>query len=179
MKRTLRSYLNIIILTPSFNFYPVVGISYEQATAFCRWRTDRVNESIQRRKPERWSFTKVRYRLATKAEWETAAADGLNTDEYLFGLRTRRHQIIYYRWPLYDEPGYKRSIYTVDVRASYANSFGAYNLLGNVSEIVAEKGIAKGGNANWPLDSSKVKLDHYYSKPSNWLGFRCACEIAK
>lgn len=29
---------------PNFNFYPVVGISWEQAMDFCQWRTDRVNE---------------------------------------------------------------------------------------------------------------------------------------
>jgi gliding motility-associated lipoprotein GldJ len=30
----------------SFNNYPVVGISWEQAMAYCQWRTDRVNENI-------------------------------------------------------------------------------------------------------------------------------------
>src|ERR1700753_4036386 len=29
---------------PSYNFYPVVGVSWKQATDFCIWRTDRVNE---------------------------------------------------------------------------------------------------------------------------------------
>lgn len=29
---------------PSYNYYPVVGVSWRQANDFCLWRTDRVNE---------------------------------------------------------------------------------------------------------------------------------------
>jgi gliding motility-associated lipoprotein GldJ len=31
---------------PSFDDYPVVGVNWEQANEFCKWRTDRVNEMI-------------------------------------------------------------------------------------------------------------------------------------
>ncbi len=30
----------------AYNYYPVVGVSWEQATEYCKWRTDRVNELI-------------------------------------------------------------------------------------------------------------------------------------
>ena len=29
---------------PAYNNYPVVGISWVQATEYCKWRTDRLNE---------------------------------------------------------------------------------------------------------------------------------------
>jgi sulfatase modifying factor 1 len=29
---------------PSYNNYPVVGVTWLQATEYCKWRTDRVNE---------------------------------------------------------------------------------------------------------------------------------------
>ncbi len=31
---------------PGFNYYPVVGVTWQQATDFCLWRSDRVNEGI-------------------------------------------------------------------------------------------------------------------------------------
>ncbi|MDO8951105.1 MAG: SUMF1/EgtB/PvdO family nonheme iron enzyme [Draconibacterium sp.] len=31
---------------PAYSDYPVVGVSWEQANAYCAWRTDRVNENI-------------------------------------------------------------------------------------------------------------------------------------
>ena len=31
---------------PAYSFYPVVGVSWEQAMAYSQWRTDRVNEQI-------------------------------------------------------------------------------------------------------------------------------------
>ena len=37
-------YLENYFTHPSYNEYPVVGITWEQAMDFCQWRTDRVNE---------------------------------------------------------------------------------------------------------------------------------------
>lgn len=37
-------YVEYYFRYPSYNFYPVVGVSWKQAHDFCTWRTDRVNE---------------------------------------------------------------------------------------------------------------------------------------
>ncbi len=37
-------YVEYYFRHPSYNYYPVVGVSWRQAYDFCQWRTDRVNE---------------------------------------------------------------------------------------------------------------------------------------
>ncbi len=39
-------YVNNYFRHPAYSEYPVVGVSWEQAEAYCAWRTDRVNEQI-------------------------------------------------------------------------------------------------------------------------------------
>ena len=39
-------YVEYYFRYPAYNYYPVVGVSWEQAHDFCIWRTDRVNEKI-------------------------------------------------------------------------------------------------------------------------------------
>ena len=58
---------------PAYNFYPVVGVNWLQATDFCIWRSDRVNERV----------------LITKGVLaenpSQVGADNFNTDSYLVG----------------------------------------------------------------------------------------------
>ena len=43
----MSSYMSSDYLTyPAYSNYPVVGVSYEQALAYCDWRTNRINEAI-------------------------------------------------------------------------------------------------------------------------------------
>ena len=57
-----------------FNYYPVVGISYEQAVAYCQWRSERVKETEYPKN--------VTYRLPTLEEFrEVSTLHRKETDQ--------------------------------------------------------------------------------------------------
>lgn len=64
---------------------------------------------------------------------------------------------------------------TAPVESYWPNKVGIYNILGNVAEMIAEKGIAKGGSWKHNVGDISVDKRFEYHKPENWLGFRCVC----
>ncbi|MDH5598302.1 MAG: formylglycine-generating enzyme family protein [Cyclobacteriaceae bacterium] len=77
---------------PGFRFYPVIGVSYEQALNYCKWRGEVVTESFAKgdyhsKFPKLKDFDIiVEYRLPTKEEWELAALGGLNFLDFPYGV---------------------------------------------------------------------------------------------
>jgi hypothetical protein len=50
-------------------------------------------------------------------------------------------------------------------------------MIGNVSEMIAEKGLSKGGSWAHKLGESQIVKNQKYTKPEPWLGFRCVVEV--
>jgi len=146
---------------PAYDSYPVVGISYEQAVAYCVWRTDRVKEMILlNASPENKALIKnLKYRLPTKTEWELIAKSGKDVEKMEKYKKKKKYRG-------------KPKFYNVQVEAA-----DGYNLFGNVAEMIAEKGIAKGGSFMHSYEETLSMKDIAYTQPRQWLGFRCVCEL--
>jgi hypothetical protein len=53
---------------PQYRNYPMVCISYEQAIAYCKWRSDRINEGLSLNKKKKYNYT-VSYSLPTETDF--------------------------------------------------------------------------------------------------------------
>ena len=118
---------------PSFGNYPVVGVNWKQAVAFCAWRTHYLNAYNEKKKYAQESD----FRLPSEAEWEYAARGGRTQSMYPWGnyyLRNKKGCLLANFKPgrgNYPEDG---GFYTVRADAYWPNDFGLYNMAGNVAE---------------------------------------------
>lgn len=165
---------------PGYNDYPVVGISYEQALLFCRWRSERVNEfCVIGKKHLNIEF---QYRLPTIKEWESLTfngqfefSNGGKDDKGYMKMNIKREtNKKFYNDKVYSGGGVD---VTAPVNSYKPNIFKLYNMIGNVAEMVIEKGISKGGGWLHSLEDCRVGKSIPYTKPESWLGFRCVCVV--
>lgn len=166
---------------PAYHNFPVVNISYEAARLFCEWLTKEYNADSKRK------FKKVLFRLPTQKEWTTAAQAGDSSAIYPWQgkeLRNNKGQIrCNFKMELKDTLDVDgKRVDKVDITAPvdsyWGNNFGLYNMSGNVSEMVNEKGITKGGS--WRDQASYLKIDmnyNYDGKAQTFVGFRYFAEI--
>ena len=118
---------------PAYGNYPVVGVTWKQATAFCEWRTHYMSAFLESKKRSPESD----FRLPTEAQWEYAARGGRSQSAYPWGgpyLRNKKGCLLANFKPgrgNYPEDG---GFYTVRADAYWPNDFGLYNMAGNVAE---------------------------------------------
>jgi formylglycine-generating enzyme required for sulfatase activity len=117
----------------AFDEYPVVGVSWKQARAFCNWRTKNRNDYLSR---QGVAFEED-FRLPTEAEWEYAARGGKDFSMYPWGnyyARDDKGVFMANFKPMrgnYVEDG---GIATMKVGSYDPNEYGIYDMAGNVSE---------------------------------------------
>ena len=118
---------------PAYQDYPVVGVSWGQAVAFCNWRTNFKN-GYQR---EKGKPTVSRFRLPNEGEWEYAARGGIPSGTYPWGspylLNDRACFLANFK-PLRGDYASDQAVYTVEARSYEPNDYNLYNMAGNVAE---------------------------------------------
>ena len=119
---------------PAYEEYPVVGVSWNQAKAFCNWRTKKKNDYLS------WVGAGVKvpdFRLPTEAEWEFAARGGIENGKYPWGGPYVTDSEGYYLAnfkPKRNNFAADGFTFTVEAFSYEANDYGLYNMAGNVSE---------------------------------------------
>ncbi len=98
--------------TPGSDDYPVIGVNWDAATAYCAWLSAKTGK---------------RYRLPTEAEWEKAAR-GTDGRRYPFGDSIARSQANFVYAQTYD------TVMPVGSFAEGASPYGALDMAGNVME---------------------------------------------
>ncbi|MDO7847705.1 SUMF1/EgtB/PvdO family nonheme iron enzyme [Hymenobacter sp. M29] len=194
-----------------YDFYPVVGLSYEQVMAFCQWRGQAIEAALNRNKPvlsdsKSPAYVAVECRLPTEAEWEKAAlagrglpygsrcseapirvnpkaaaylkvrsgspesVDKIEADIKAYNQRKPVRPFIVCNQP---EPYFLRQATPAYVFQTPSNDYQVFHLLGNVSEMMQERGITRGGNFRDPLSACTVAARGTYNGPAPTIGFRC------
>lgn len=120
---------------PGFYEYPVVGVSWEQARAFCNWRT-RLNENYRSRMNDTPAHD---FRLPTESEWEMAARGGRQNTKFPWGsYYTRNSQGCFVAnfKPLRGNyvADSETNVTTMRTGSFDPNDFGLYDMAGNVAE---------------------------------------------
>ncbi len=118
---------------PAFDDYPVVGVTWQKAKDFCKWRTEHLNQARQ----ANGLFPMPAFRLPSEAEWEYAARGGRDLSPYPWGgpyIRNAKGCMLANFKPgrgNYYDDGFA---YTSPVGAYFANDYGLYDMSGNVAE---------------------------------------------
>jgi formylglycine-generating enzyme required for sulfatase activity len=163
-----------------FRDHPVVGISCEQAQAFCKWRTERVKfyMSIDGHYPN----IAFEYRLPSTAEWVFASNGSGEAFANMGNIERKKVSAT----TTIVSGGMSANVlqYSDEVQhfsfpcgSFKASHLGLYDMTGNVAEMVQEKGICKGGSWHHSPEQCRNGLNISYSAPTAWLGFRCVCVI--
>ena len=201
------TYLRNYYSNATYNDYPVVGVTWEQANAFCAWRTEYLLKGLGAE-----ARYVQRYRLPTEAEWEYAAR-GKNQTEFPWENEdVKNGNGCFYANFKPDRGNYTKdgNLITSKVAIYSPNTNGLYDMAGNVAEwtstIYTEAGVSAMNDLNPQLDYKAAKEDpyrlkkksvrggswkdpesyirsawrtwEYQNQPRSYIGFRCVRSLA-
>ena len=113
--------------------YPVVGVTWEQAHAFCHWRTKIMQDNT--------TLEAQIYRLPTESEWEYAARGGRKMATYPWGgnyVRDYKGCFLANFKPYHGAYNDDTGNGPMAVASYRPNDFGLFDMSGNVSEWTME-----------------------------------------
>ena len=200
-------YMRNYFSNAAYNDYPVVGVTWEQANAFCAWRTEYLLKGLG----PAARFVQ-RYRLPTEAEWEYAAR-GKNQNEFPWENEdVASGKGCFFANFKPDDGNYTKdgNLITSKVGIYSANSNGLFDMAGNVAEwtstIYTEAGVDAMNDINPQLKYNAAKEDpyrlkkksvrggswkdpesyirsawrssEYQNQPRSFIGFRCVRSLA-
>lgn len=164
-------YMRLYFSHPNYNEYPVVGVNWEQANAFCNWRTDFLMKGLGGNA----KFVQ-RYRLPTEAEWEFAARGKEGNELPWENDNVKSNNGCYYANFKPDRGNYTMdgNIITSKVGIYSANSNGLYDMAGNVAEwtstVYTEAGVLSMSDLNPTLKYNAAREDPYALKKKSVRG---------
>ncbi len=126
-------YMKMYFYHDGYGDYPVVGVSWEQASAFCHWRTQYYNAAQIRNK----QHIVQDYRLPTESEWEYAARGGRQLSMYPWGgtyIRTAKGCFLGNFKPMHGNYTVDGYMIAAKVGSFPPNDYGLYDMSGNVAE---------------------------------------------
>jgi gliding motility-associated lipoprotein GldK len=196
-------YMRNYFSNPGYAHYPVVGVTWEAATAFCEWRTMFLKKSLKGK-----NVTIEKYRLPTEAEWEMAARNANSDNRYPWESNSTTSESGCYNANFKPGEGaYAADNYLIPAKVGSfkPNNFGLYDMAGNVAEWTStaytesgnvqmsdinpeynynaakedpyalKKKVVKGGS--WKDISTFIRSDfrdsEYQNKGRSYVGFRC------
>ena len=118
----------------AYDEYPVVGVTWKQAKAFCAWRTLYKNSYLKKKKGRNQINS---FRLPTEAEWEYAARGGLESGTFPWGgpyAKNDRGCFLANFKPNRGDYAADGALYTVEAKSYDPNDYNLYNMSGNVAE---------------------------------------------
>ncbi|WP_432709043.1 SUMF1/EgtB/PvdO family nonheme iron enzyme [Pedobacter sp.] len=188
---------------PAYDDYPVVGVTWEQANAYCIWLTKQYEGKKTSKK-----HPKLEFRLPTAAEFEYAAKAGNEQSKFPWNGELITDDKNRLQANFKSDPGNytpDNGLYPVHVRSYLPNDYELYNLAGNVAEWTAtaynpsaaallhdvnpnytyvarttdskylKRKVVKGGS--WKdiayFLQNSVATYEYQDQPRSYIGFRC------